>query len=56
MGNGAASINYTANWEASDWMLEERGIYAMSPELGTHDEATKTFFIKEWSTLQKVVT
>jgi hypothetical protein len=56
MGNGAASINYTANGEASDWMLEERGIYAMSPELGTHDEASKTFFIKEWSTLSKVVT
>ena len=34
-GNGAITIGYTANGEASDWMLGERGIYAISPEIGT---------------------
>ena len=33
-GNGATTIGYTANGEASDWMLHELGIYALSPELG----------------------
>lgn len=33
-GNGASTIAYTANGEASDWMLHELGIYALSPELG----------------------
>lgn len=34
-GNGAQSIQYTANGEASDYMLAAHGIFAMSPELGT---------------------
>ena len=34
-GNGAITIGYTANGEASDWMLGVRGIYAISPEIGT---------------------
>lgn len=33
-GNGASTISYSANGEASDWMLYELGIYALSPELG----------------------
>ena len=35
VGNGASSIQYTANGEASDYMLSAFGIIAMSPELGT---------------------
>ncbi len=38
---------YTANGEASDYMLAEKGIYAISPELGTSDNSTITFFIKD---------
>ena len=34
-GNAVDTIGYTANGEASDWMLGERGIYAISPEIGT---------------------
>ena len=33
-GNGHTTIGYTANGEASDWMLHEMGVFAMSPELG----------------------
>ena len=33
-GNGSTTIGYTANGEASDWMLHEMGVFAMSPELG----------------------
>ena len=33
------TVNYEANGEASDWMLGDRGIIAMSPELGTKDKS-----------------
>lgn len=36
MGNGAATVNYAANGEASDYLLNTKGIYAISPELGTN--------------------
>jgi hypothetical protein len=35
-GNGYTMVQYSANGEASDWMLGKHGIYALSPELGTH--------------------
>ena len=53
-GNGATTIGYTANGEASDWMLQERGIYAMSPEIGIEDSRSNTFFIKDPSVLLDV--
>jgi len=34
-GNGFSMVQYSANGEASDWMLGRHGIYALSPELGT---------------------
>ena len=46
VGNGATTIQYTANGEASDYMLGAFGIIAMSPELGTSDLKTATFFIE----------
>lgn len=33
-GNGRQTILYDANGEASDWMLGQCGIVALSPELG----------------------
>jgi hypothetical protein len=45
-GNGATTVGYTANGEASDWFLGEKGIIAMSPELGTNDSRSNTFFIQ----------
>ena len=36
-GNGAATVAYQANGEASDWMLASQGVYAISPELGIND-------------------
>lgn len=44
-GNGATTIDYTANGEASDYFLSQ-GFYSISPELGTNDKQSMTFFIK----------
>jgi hypothetical protein len=43
-GNGKSTIGYTANGEASDWMLGEKGIVAFSPELGTAEKDTEGFY------------
>jgi hypothetical protein len=45
MGNGQVGVKYPANGEASDYMLKELGIYAMSPELGTKHEFSKGFYM-----------
>jgi len=45
LGNGSMTVNYEANGEASDWMLAERGIIAMSPELGIADKKSNGFFL-----------
>jgi hypothetical protein len=49
------TIGYTANGEASDWMLHEHGIYAMSPELGTDDERSEHFYISDFNPLKDTV-
>ncbi len=33
-------MQYTANGEASDWLLHERNIIALSPELGDDNSAS----------------
>jgi len=38
---------YTANGEASDFMLANNGIFSMSPELGSSYISTNAFFIKD---------
>ena len=43
-GNGAETIRYSANGEASDWMLGEKRIVAFSPELGTKDTMSDKFY------------
>ena len=48
------TIEYQANGETSDWMLHERGIIAMSPELGSdskHHEDDQTFYANKASIL-----
>lgn len=55
VGNGATTIQYTANGEASDYMLGAFGIIAMSPELGTSDLNTATFFIESAKDLKNVL-
>lgn len=54
-GNGTSTIGYTANGEASDWMLHELGIYAMSPELGLQIKQAENFFIGDPDALKIVV-
>ena len=54
MGNGAKTVGYTANGEASDWMLAERGIYALSPELGTQSLDSQKFFLDDFATIKDV--
>jgi hypothetical protein len=46
MGNGAETVNYIAEGEASDWMLDSMGIIAMSPELGDYSRASESFFLR----------
>ena len=55
MGNGAKTIGYTANGEASDWMLHELGIYAASPELGIDMREAEDFFIRSKGALIALV-
>ena len=43
-GNGAATVGYYSNGEASDWMLTERGIIVMTPELGDDDDDAEYFY------------
>lgn len=47
VGNAASTIKYTANGEASDWMLKSKGIIAMSPELGSDEKITQDFYISK---------
>jgi hypothetical protein len=54
-GNGAITVTYTANGEASDYFLGEYGIYSMSPELGTKSQDANTFFITSEQVLVDVV-
>jgi hypothetical protein len=37
MGNYAELMNKTASGEASDYFLAEKGIYSVSPRLGTNE-------------------
>lgn len=46
-GAGIQTVQYTANGEASDWMLHELGIYSMSPELGNENSGSENFFIAD---------
>lgn len=55
LGNGSMTVNYEANGEASDWMLSERGIIAMSPELGIADQMSNQFFIRQPKLVKKVI-
>lgn len=43
-GNGDRTIKYTANGDASDWMLGERHILAFSPELGNGNKKSDSFY------------
>lgn len=54
-GNAMQTINYRANGEASDWMLGELGIYAVSVELGGLTKSTRSFFIEKASDLKEIL-
>ena len=54
-GNGAQTIKYTANGEASDWLLNSYNIYSMSPELGTVNKKSDEFFILNVADLKEVI-
>ena len=47
MGTGPEMVRYVSNGEASDWILYNTGIIAMSPELGSSDIQSMNFDI--WS-------
>jgi hypothetical protein len=45
-GNGQQTIGYTANGEASDYMLGDRKVIALSPELGIQNVHSNHFTIR----------
>lgn len=45
-GNGQQTIGYTANGEASDYMLGDRKVIALSPELGIQNTHSNHFTIR----------
>ena len=45
IGNAMQTIEYRANGDASDWMLGELGIFALSVELGGVTTGSRSFFI-----------
>lgn len=54
-GNGATTVGYTANGEASDYFLGEKGIYSLSPELGSTSDESNDFFIKRQAIMDVVI-
>jgi len=46
---------YEVNGEASDWMLGNRGIYAMSPELSTVNPKTMEHFMESAEAVTEVL-
>ena len=55
-GNGKITVGYSANGEASDWMLVNFGIVAMSPELGSSNENSSLHYIKDKEVVFDVIT
>mgnify|MGYP001626604387 CR=1 FL=1 len=47
VGSAMQTIKYPSNGDASDWMFAEKGIYAISAELGGATEKTANFFIED---------
>ena len=43
-GNTMSTLSYSSDGEASDWMLAEIGILSFSPELGTGDAKSESFY------------
>ena len=54
-GNAPDLLNYAANGEASDWILKNTGIIAMSPELASESIMSYTFDIPSVRTEAKVL-
>ena len=49
------TIDYTANGEASDWMLGELGIYALTIELGGARDELNAFVIEKVEDLKELL-
>lgn len=55
IGSKFENSGRSINGEVSDWMFGEKGIYALSPELGTSDINTYTYFIRSPQTLKTML-
>jgi len=44
VGNAISTVKYTANGEASDWLLGTYGIISFSPEIGLIQKDANGFF------------
>jgi len=45
VGNRAKNTNHKANGEVSDYMFSEKGILAVSPDIGSSDFKSLTYYI-----------
>ena len=50
LGNRAATSKFKTNGEVSDYMFHERGILAVSPEIGSSNIKSMTYYITERNT------
>jgi hypothetical protein len=55
LGNSAQNSGFKINGEVSDFMLMKHGVFALSPELGSADIKTKTFYIGDQQTLKNLL-
>lgn len=55
LGTQFQNTGRSINGEVSDWMFGKHKIFAMSPELGTQDISTMTYFISSRNTLKKML-
>lgn len=43
-GNASQAIDYSANGDAIDWMLDEHDVFGVTMEIGNDDEASQDFY------------
>ena len=56
VGNVAQTLGYRAPGTASDWMLAELNVIAITPELGTERKWSEGFYLNSKAAIEDVVT
>jgi len=56
IGNVEQTLGYRAPGTATDWMLSELNVTAITPELGTVSSYSRNFFLASWYAIEEVLT